>query len=108
MLPQHQGERNAKTMISFALILMTLPSRVAAVRAHEADRARHSESSTGRLDRAQDGLSSTGVDSSLHEHCSGVRGGGRRSSKTRRSAQAPLQLRNDSSDNQGALNLWRQ
>ena len=33
-------------MISFALILMTLPSRVAAVR------ARHGESATGRADRA--------------------------------------------------------
>ena len=33
-------------MISFALILMTLPSRVAGVR------ARHGESSTGQADRA--------------------------------------------------------
>ena len=33
-------------MISFALILMTLPSRVAAVR------ARHGESATGQTDRA--------------------------------------------------------
>jgi hypothetical protein len=87
-------------MISFALILMTLPSRVAGVR------ARHGESSTGRANAAQHGLSSTGVDSSLHERCSGVCVKSR-SSKTRPLAQAPLQLRNDSGENEGTLNLWR-
>jgi hypothetical protein len=52
-------------MVSFALILMTLPSRVAEVRAGRADRARHGESSTERAD-----LSSG-------EPCSGVRRGER-------------------------------
>jgi hypothetical protein len=33
MLPRQQKERNAETMISFALILMTLPSRVAEAQA---------------------------------------------------------------------------
>ena len=35
-------------MVSLALILMTLPSRVAEVRAGGADRARHGESATTR------------------------------------------------------------
>ncbi len=41
-------------MISFALILITLPSRVAGVRAGLADRARHGESSTARPDSSLD------------------------------------------------------
>ena len=71
-------------MISFALILMTLPSRLAEVRARRADRARHGESSTGPADRA--GL----ADLSLQGRCSGVCVK-RRSSNNRRLAQAPLQ-----------------
>lgn len=38
-------------MISFALMLMTLPSRMFEVQAGRADRARHGESGTGRADR---------------------------------------------------------
>jgi hypothetical protein len=74
-------------MISFALILMTLPSRVAEVRAGRAIRG---------------GL----PDSSLHERSSGVCVK-RQSSKTRRLAQTPLQPETDSGDNQGPLNLWQ-
>ena len=53
-------------MMSFALILMTLPSRVAEVRAGRADGARHAESSTGRAVRG--GL----PDSSADSHTSGA------------------------------------
>jgi hypothetical protein len=85
-------------MISLALMLMTLPSRMAEVR------ARHGESSTGRADRAQQRRPSTEVaDSSPPERCSG----GRRSPTTRRVAAASASTtRNDSSDN-GPLKLWQ-
>ena len=55
-------------MISFALMLMTLPSRVAEVRAERAERARHGASSTPRAVRG-------GLPNSFREGggCSGVR-----------------------------------
>jgi hypothetical protein len=72
-------------MISFALMLMTLPSRMAEVRAGRGDRARHGMPSTARVERG--GL----PESSLDERCSGVCVK-RRFSKTRRSPRrAPLQ-----------------
>ena len=71
-------------MISFALMLMTLPSRMAEVRAGRAVRARLGESATGRADRV--GL----PDSSRDECCSGVCIK-RRFASSRRLVQAPLQ-----------------
>ena len=71
-------------MISFALMLMTLPSRMAEVRAGRADRARHSMPSTARAERGGP------PESSLDERCSGVRVK-RQFSSSRRLAEAPLQ-----------------
>ena len=80
-------------MISFALILMTLPSRMAEVRAE-------------RKFRDQHGLSPQVADSSLFERCNGVYLK-RRSSKTQALGTNASTIRNDSSDNHGDLNLWR-
>lgn len=84
-------------MISFALILMTLPSRVADIRA-------------GRADRAGSGKASTKVaDSSLPERCSSVCRGGRRSSETQAAAATSAStVRRDHGDNQGDTRLWQQ